>query len=365
MSVPDHRSLLPEARTENHRSPITDHPVRTLAFVILLCSCVTITPHSARPGAAATVIPDMPMQTWGIESCGAGSLSTVLRHYGDPTTMKVWDASLPKTRGGVMTVDLLIAARQRGFEARLITGDAAIVTRELRESRPVILMLQVVNGPGHAFDFYHYIVADGFDPDRRLVRTQFGDGRPRWVTFEKIEKPWAGGGHAAILIHPPDLTDSLRAAVALEEQGKYSEAANSYREIVTRHPDSAVAWTDLGNVDMHLGKHEEAEAEFRRALAADGSSRDAMNNLAWLLLTEKRLDEAESLARKATALPGPDSYLMLDTLARVLAAKGACAEAVATFHAAIDAVPATRAAAKAELERGLASACIGNQKPET
>ncbi len=136
----------------------------------------------------------------------------------------------------------------------------------------------------------------------------------------------------------------------------YEKAALAYRDTIAHHPDSAVAWTNLGNVDVRLGKRAEAEADFRKALALDASSRDAMNNLAWLLLTEKQLDEAESLARKATALPGPDSYVMLDTLARVLAAKGACAEAITTFHAAIEAVPPTRAAAKAELERGLADA---------
>src|SRR3954454_3276623 len=76
------------------------------AFCILLTSCITITPRSAQPTATAVTIADMPMQTWGIESCGAGSLSTVLQHYGDRMTMAEWDAALPKTRGGVMTVDL-------------------------------------------------------------------------------------------------------------------------------------------------------------------------------------------------------------------------------------------------------------------
>src|SRR2546430_9174911 len=42
-------------------------------------------------------------------------------------------------------------------------------------------------------------------------------------------------------------------------------------------------------------------------------SRDAMNNLAWLLFQQRKLSEAESLARKAVAQQGPDSYLVLDT----------------------------------------------------
>jgi predicted negative regulator of RcsB-dependent stress response len=325
------------------------------AFALLsLSSCITITPRSAKTSAEASAIANMPMQKWGIESCGAGSLSTVLQHYGDPTTMQSWDATLPKTRGGVMTVDLLIAARQKGFEARLATGDQTLITTELREGRPVILMLQVINSLGSHYDFFHYIVADGIDPQHNLIRTQFGDGKARWVTFERLEKAWAGGGHTAILIHPRDVNDSIRAAVALEDQGKYAEAATLYRDLLARHPSSALAWTNLGNAEVQLGDRAEAENAFRKALAADGTSRDAMNNLAWLLYEEKRFDEAEQYARKAVAQPGPDAYMVLDTLARVLAAKGACDEAVTTFRSAIDSVPATRATAKADIEKGLA-----------
>jgi tetratricopeptide (TPR) repeat protein len=297
------------------------------------------------------------MLRWGVESCGAGALSTVLQHYGDLTTMEHWDSTLPKTRGGVMTIDLLLGARQKGFEASLVTGDRAMIERELHENRPVILMLQVVQAPGRARDFFHYIVVDGIDPARGLIRTQFGDQKARWVTFERLENAWAGGGHAALLIRPRDADDiapALRTAVALEDEGKLAEAASRYQAILAEHPDSAIAWTNLGNARSQLGERGPAEDAFRKALTIDPGARDAMNNLAWLLLQENRIDEAESLARKATALGGPDPYLVLDTLARVLAAKGACAESLATFRRAIASVPPAQGAARADIEHALA-----------
>lgn len=327
----------------------------TLLFAILLTSCITITPRTQRTSPTATVIPNMPTQHWGIESCGAGSLSTVLQHYGDTTTMNAWDATLPKTRGGVLTIDMLIAARKAGFDAQLITGTPSTISDELRQGRPVILMLQVVDSPGRHYDFFHYIVADGIDPDHGLVRTQFGDGKGRWTTFERLEKAWSGGGHAAILIHPLASAEALRAAVALEDAGKYADAARAYQAILAQHPDSLLAWTNLGNTEVQLGNRAEAENAFRKALAIDPNSRDALNNLAWQLYETKRYDEAESLARKAVAQKGPDSYLVLDTLARILAAKGSCDEAKTTFRAAIDAVPSTRASARSDLEKALAS----------
>ena len=298
----------------------------------------------------------MPAQTWGIESCGAGALSTVLRHYGDRKTMQEWDATLPKTRGGVMTVDMLIAARQKGYESQIVTGNRALVEDELRAGRPVILMLQVIFGPGKSLDFFHYVVADGIDDARGLIRTQFGDGHLRWVSMQKLEKTWSGGGHTAILIRPRTLNEALRAAVALEEDGKIADAAEQYRSLSQSHADSPLVWTNYGNAEMQLGAKEEAERAFRKALALDPQSRDAMNNLAWLLYQQKRLDEAEVLARKAASEPGPDVYLVLDTLARVLAAKGSCSEAMRTFREALDAVPKSRESVRAGIESGMADA---------
>jgi hypothetical protein len=349
-------NVLAPAPTPDPRLPTPAGIQLLLSALLTLTSCITITPRTQHPSPTATVIPNVPEQRWGIESCGAGSLSTVLQHYGDTTTMQTWDATLPKTRGGVLTIDLLIAARKAGFDAQLVTGTPAIVEEELRQGQPVILMLQVVNGPGHQYDFFHYVVVDGIDPAAGLVRTQFGDGKGRWTTFGRLENAWSGGGHAAILIHPADDSAALRSAVALEDAGKYGDAAHAYRAILSHHPDSLLTWTNLGNAETLLGHRAEAEDAFRKALALDPTSRDALNNLAWLLYESKRYDEAESLARKAVAQHGSDSYLVLDTLARVLAAKGACDEALTTFRAAIEAVPQSRTSARGDLEKAMAEA---------
>ena len=138
-----------------------------------------------------------------------------------------------------------------------------------------------------------------------------------------MENAWKGGGHAQIIIAPKDpAADALRAAVVLEDQGKYAEAADAYRRILTDHPDSVVAWTNLGNAQVQLGEKATAEEAFRKALAIDGTSADALNNLAWLLYQEKRLDEAEQLAHRAVAAPAPDGWMRLDTLARIQLARG-------------------------------------------
>lgn len=320
------------------------------AFLILFSSCVYWTPISRRAGATAHVIPDVPLQKWDIKSCGPGSLSSVLQHYGDDVTMEEWQKTLQETRGGVLSIDMILAARQRGFDARLVTGDRATIERELIDGRPVILMLQVIQAPGREYDFFHYVVLDGIDRDRKLMRTQFGDGKARWVKYERIDLAWKRGGYAALLIRPNDAaTDVLRAAVELEEQGKLPEAAAQYRRLLAEDPGSTVAWTNLGNTESRAGNRAAAEEAFRKAIAVDPAAADALNNLAWLLFEEKRFPEAEELARRAVEAPAPDVWARLDTLARIQAALGLCQDAAQSWKRAIDELPAGRNALRADM----------------
>ncbi|MGZ5444054.1 MAG: tetratricopeptide repeat protein [Thermoanaerobaculia bacterium] len=312
------------------------------------------------------MIENVPMQKWDIKSCGAGALSAVLQHYGDPVSMAEWDASLPKTRGGVMSIDLVLAARERGFDANLVTGDAGLVDAELRAGRPVILMLQVIQAPGKGYDFFHYIVIDGHDPDKNLYRTQFGDGKSRWARLERIEPAWKPTRYATVVIRPADPNaKALRAAVQLEEEGKYALAAQGYREILAQDPRSLLAWTNLGNAEMRLGRPVAAEEAFRKALEIQPDAADTLNNLAWLLYEQNRVDEAEPLARKAVATKAPDGWTRLDTLARILAARGLCDEARETFRKAIAGVPENRKTERTDLEAAASTIASCSQTART
>ena len=263
-----------------------------------------------------------------------------------------------------MSIDLVLAARDKGFDARLVTGDASVVEAELRDRRPVILMLQVVQAPGAGYDFYHYVVLDGFDPQANLYRVQFGDGKARWAKPERLESAWKATKYATLLIRPADPnSEALRAAVRLEEEGKYALAADAYRGIVATDPDSVLAWTNLGNSEMRLGRRVPAEEAFRRALAIDSDSADALNNLAWLLFEQERFDEAEPFARRAVAVNAPDPWMRLDTLGRILAARGACDEASLVFQQAITGVPDSRRDERVAIEEAAKGRCGSTVAP--
>ncbi len=163
--------------------------VSCLLAALAAGGCATLTPRSLQPGPDARVLPGVPVQSFGVQSCGAGSLAVVLGYYGDAATFEQLEAALPKGRNqGVLRLDLLLEARRRGYAARLVEGGAELVRGELLAGRPVILMLRVLDAPGEANDLFHYVVADGIAPSTGLVRVQFGDATPRWTTFERLER---------------------------------------------------------------------------------------------------------------------------------------------------------------------------------
>ncbi len=324
-------------------------------LAMLGLGCATRPPRSQPPGPDASVLEHVPVREFEDDNCGPGSLSVVLNALGDPVTEAELVAALPRAPGGgVLSVDLLLAARQRGFSASLVSGSEEMVRAEIGEGRPVILLLKLLNVPGRSKDIYHYVVVDGVDSGRDLLRFQFGDGKVRWTTLEPLEGAWKGAGYALLAVRDPDpdVRPHLSEAIALERAGRLDEAAARYRLILESHPDSVRAWVNLGNVRSQQDQEADAERAYRRALALAPEDPDALNNLAWLLLQrDSELEEAESLARSAASRSGPDRALVLDTLARIQGARGRCDAADATFGEALG-LPDLTPSLRVELDRG-------------
>jgi Flp pilus assembly protein TadD len=311
-----------------------------LALLALPSGCVSLAPRSLTPGPAARVVPGVPLAVFEEDRCGPGSLALVLGAHGDAASARELATGLPEIPGrGVLSVDLLIAARARGFDAALLTGSEAGLRRELGAGRPAILMLRLLDAPGRHHDVYHYVVADGIDAAAGLFRLQYGDGKARWVRLASVEGEWKPAGHALLVVRRRAETDAaLAQALALESARRLEEAESVYREVLELRPESVRVWVDLGNVLSDRELREDAEGAYRRAVALDPADRDALNNLAWLLLQQRsRLAEAEELAARAAKAPEGDSYRALDTLGRIQLARGRCPEAERTFRDALDA----------------------------
>jgi Flp pilus assembly protein TadD len=334
---------------------------RPLALLVLLGlpGCATLAPRSRPPSPEAHILEQVPVRAFEGDRCGPGSLALVLNANGDPVSDAALNASLPRAPGGgVLSVDLLLAARQRGFDASLVAGDAGAIRREIGDGRPVILMLKLLDLPGERRDVNHYVIVDGFDSRRQLFRLQFGDGKARWAKLERVERAWRAAGHALLVVRRRwDEAADLRRGVELEASGRLAEAAETYRSVLEAHPASARAWVNLANCEARLGKREGAESAYRKALAISPEHRDALNNLAWLLLEEgSRLEEAETLATRAAAFEGPERALARDTLGRIQLARGRCLDAATTFQQALAPSEALAPEVRAGMLEGLRQA---------
>jgi Flp pilus assembly protein TadD len=310
-----------------------------LPALLAAASCVSLAPRSRTPSVQARVIPNVPLATFDEDRCGPGSLALVLSAHGQPHSPSELEPLLPDAAGrGVLSLDMLLAARERGFDAALLTGTEPMLRGEIEAGRPSILMLRLLDAPGSKKDVYHYVVVDGFDPARQLFRFQFGDAKARWAPLASVESSWKPTAHALLVAQPAYRTDALLdEALSLERTGRFAEAADHFRSVLAVRPDSVRTWVNLGNASSSAGRRDEAERAYRRALSLAHEDRDALNNLAWLLLEEgSRLEEAESLASRAAEQPGPDRPAALDTLARIQIARGRCDEAASVIQHALD-----------------------------
>jgi tetratricopeptide (TPR) repeat protein len=123
-----------------------------------------------------------------------------------------------------------------------------------------------------------------------------------------------------IVLHDP-LTpeEHINLGVAYEQNGEYDAALKEYDAASKKLP---VAYLYMANIHFRQGGTDKAERLYRRAIEKTGDAR-AYNNLAWLYyITDKNLDEAEELGRKAAEL-APDSSDFRDTLDRILEKRGA------------------------------------------
>jgi tetratricopeptide (TPR) repeat protein len=312
-------------------------------------------------------VPTGPPRTFAEDRCGAGSLAALLNVLGDPATEQQLEEELPKVKGGVLSLDLVLAARRRGFEAGLLPGDATLLREEIEAGRAAILILRLLDAPGRGRDVYHYVIVDGFDPGRLLFRFQFGDGRARWARLPDLEGSWKPAGYALVRVRPapPSLAEELRRGVEMERQGRLAEAVDLYLGLRRTHPDSVRLLVNLGNAEAARGRRPEAEAAYRAALRLAPEDRDALNNLAWLLRDDAiRLEEAEALAARAAERPGLEQAETLDTLGRIQIARGRCREATATFTRALGPEPGPPGSLGATLLEGLGQAHRACGQPE-
>ena len=110
---------------------------------------------------------------------------------------------------------------------------------------------------------------------------------PRWVRLYAVAL-----SIAAVTTTTRAQEGSFSRAVALQQAGDFSAAAEEYRRVLSEQPTHVEARSNLGVVLVHLGRYEEAIAAYKAALVAAPSNTAVRLNLALAHYKATQLEEA-------------------------------------------------------------------------
>jgi Tfp pilus assembly protein PilF len=98
-------------------------------------------------------------------------------------------------------------------------------------------------------------------------------------------------------------------------QKKFKLAEKEFLKAIKKNPKWDLPFFNLGNTYYYLKEYDKSEEYYRKAIKLNNKNADAMNNLAYLLSEQCRLQEATDLINDAIAIQSKNEYL--DTLKKI------------------------------------------------
>jgi hypothetical protein len=230
--------------------------------------------------------------------CGGAALAMVERWWGRRGVQAEEFASLMSpARGGILTTDLVGAARSRGWRTAEVVGTATVVQHALQDSVPVLALIAV--GP----ERYHYVVIVGWDADQvtyhdpavrpfvRLATAAFlarWDGADRWAMLLRPAPPdeaptWLTDLPSGAPIDSLPCRPWLDAAIDAAAVNRFEEAATLLETATTACPAEPLVLRELAGLRFREGRHAESTV-----LAATYVARVPGDLLGWQLLASGR-----------------------------------------------------------------------------
>ena len=225
--------------------------------------------------------------------------------------------------------------------AHLAANDASSARTRLLEA----LIIDPMSLPAHR-GLMDVALADGQWPQAleraRQVQTR-APKRPEGFEWEAAiqatQKRWlpAAEAYRQALQRSPTTDAAIRLHITLLAAGQQLEADRLTAEWLKKQPRSVALRLHLADRYLAQSDFAAAEAHYRVALEVSPQQASALNNLAWIMATQRRTGAAE-LAERANQL-SPDDPLLMDTLALALAAEGAMPRALQVQSRAVEMAP--------------------------
>lgn len=168
-----------------------------LAGCGLLSGCAAL-PTGFVPPPGQGRVENVPFHAQEDLQCGPASLAMVLNHLGDPVTPEdISRALFRNDLRGVVSLDLALYPRGRGFASRFFRGSEKDVAAAVDAGLPLLVMVDEGFG---GIRVLHFMVVTGYDGQGVLVNSGRRQGlRLGWSEFLSA---WDGADHWALLVTP-------------------------------------------------------------------------------------------------------------------------------------------------------------------
>ena len=229
--------------------------------------------------------------------CGGAAVAMVERWWGRRGVYaEEFKALVRPDSGGILTTELLLATRARGWQADAIHGTPMLVQQSLRDSVPVIALIRV------ASNRFHYVVIVGWNADQVV----FHDPAVRpfaTLSAKQFLERWSGADRWAMIVRPgapvatapvpridqPVVVDSLPCRPWLDQAAdaaatnRLDDADRLLASAATACPAEPLILRELAGVRFRQGRHAEAVR-----LADEYLRHDPVDTLGWQLLATSR-----------------------------------------------------------------------------
>ena len=294
-----------------------------LALALFISACAQRAPLTDQLTQGAATPPpveltDVPFHPQRRYQCGPAALATVLAYAGHPVDPdQLRDRVYVPARRGSLQPEMRAAARDHGLLPVAHPADLLTLAETLDQGHPILVMQ---NLGFERLPVWHYAVVVGIDVRADEVILRSGTRERETLSLRRFERSWARADHWAITLHPADILPAhaterswLAAAAPFEQTGALDIAETAYSTAAGRWPERFHVQMGLGNVRYQAGAFSDAEAAFRRAIALDPDHPAGWHNLAWALIRQERLAEAEAPARRAATLAATRQHAHANT----------------------------------------------------
>jgi ABC-type bacteriocin/lantibiotic exporter with double-glycine peptidase domain len=144
----------------------------------------------------------------GPDGCGAQALAAVLAYHDPDLDPAALADALPWHTEGATPVDLLLAARERGFDARISRGSWDAIVEQVRHGRPPLVMLDAAPEVRTLLQLstprrMHWSVVNGVESGGTQVILGARHHRYHVVEREDFLKRWSRSANCLILVTKP------------------------------------------------------------------------------------------------------------------------------------------------------------------